>query len=134
MIPRTAASGNAAALIGKLANFRADNGTLSHWRNQRKVLGSAAMARCIVSFLDIDGMRHTAEVEAESLYEAVCLAVRTFRQHDCAPGRLSEIEVEIRSSVTHTVKLYKIHEWLQGGAKSPKEAISKERLRGLIGL
>jgi len=90
------------------------------------------MAACIVSYVDVEGLRHAVEVEAESLYEAAALAVRTFRQHDCAPGELSKLEVEIRSSITHTVTLKKIHSWLQGGARSPKEAVTKERLRALI--
>lgn len=90
------------------------------------------MAACIVSYLDVEGLRHSVEVEAETLYEAAVLAVRTFKQHHCEPGDLSEIEVEIRSCVTHTVTLKKIHSWLQGGAKSPKEAVTKERLRALI--
>lgn len=90
------------------------------------------MAACIVSYVDVEGLRHAVEVEAESLYEAAALAVRTFRQHDCTPGELSKIEVEVRSSITHTVTLKKIHSWLQGGARSPKEAITKERLRDLI--
>ena len=90
------------------------------------------MAACIVSFLDTDGLRHAVEVEAESLYEAAVLAVRIFRQHDCPPGELSKLEVEIRSSVTHTVTLKKITSWLQGGAKTPKEAVIKDRLRALL--
>jgi hypothetical protein len=84
------------------------------------------MATCIVSYLDTEGLRHTVEVEAESLYEAAALAVRTFRQHDCEPGALSQLEVEIRSSVTHTVTLKKLHLWLKGGAKAPKDAVLKE--------
>jgi hypothetical protein len=28
------------------------------------------MAACIVSFVDLDGVRHSVEVEAEGLYEA----------------------------------------------------------------
>jgi hypothetical protein len=90
------------------------------------------MAVCIVSYLDVEGLRHAVEVEAESLYEAAVLAIRTFREHHCEPGELSKIEVEIRSSITHTVTLKKIHSWLHGGAKSPKEAVTKERLRSLI--
>ena len=90
------------------------------------------MAACIVSFVDIEGLRHSVEVEAETLFEAAVLAVRTFKQHHCEPGELSIIEVEIRSSITHTVTLKKIHSWLQGGARSPKEAVTKERLRALI--
>ena len=41
------------------------------------------------------------EVEAESLYEAAVLALRTFKHHDCAPGEMTKLEVEIRSSVVH---------------------------------
>ncbi len=91
-----------------------------------------AVAICIVSFLDIEGLRHTVEVEAESLYEAAVLAIRTFRQHDCEPGQASKLEVEVRSSVTHTITPTRVHEWLNGGARSPKEAVIKERLRALL--
>ena len=90
------------------------------------------MASCIVSYLDTEGLRHTVEVEAESLYEAAALAIRIFKQHDCEPGTISLLEVEIRSSVTHTVTPKKVREWLNGGAKTPKEAVIKERLRSLL--
>lgn len=90
------------------------------------------MALCVVSYLDTEGVRHTVEVEAESLYEAAVMAVNTFRKHDCAPGLMSSLEVEIRSSVIHTVTLKKIHSWLKGGAKTPREAVTKERLRALL--
>jgi len=43
------------------------------------------------------------------------------------PGALSQIEVEILSSVTHIVTLKKLHSWLKGGAKTPKDAVLKER-------
>ena len=90
------------------------------------------MAFCIVSYLDIEGLRHTVEVEAESLYEAAVLAIRTFRQHDCEPGQASKLEVEVRSSVIHTITPMRVHEWLNGGAKTPREAVTKERLRALL--
>jgi hypothetical protein len=90
------------------------------------------VASCIVSYLDTEGLRHSVEVEAASLYEAAVLAVRTFRQHDCEPGQSSRLEVEVRSSITHIVTLRKIQEGLNGGAKTPKEALTKERLRGLL--
>lgn len=53
------------------------------------------MACCVVSYLDTEGLRHTVEVEAESLYEAAVLAIRTFRQHNCEPGLVSTLEVEV---------------------------------------
>ena len=90
------------------------------------------MAICIVSYLDTQGVRHTVELQADSLYEAGVLALQTFKQHDCEPGALNSLEVEVRSSVTHTITVKKIHSWLKGGARTPKEAVTKERLRELL--
>jgi len=90
------------------------------------------MASCIVSYLDSEGLRHSVEVEAQSLYEAAVLAVRIFKQHNCQPGEGSRLEIEVRSSVTHTITLKKIRDWLNGGAKSPNEAVMKQRLRELF--
>lgn len=72
-------------------------------------------------------------VHAETLYEAVVLAVRAFREHDCAPGSASAIEVEARSpSVTHTVRMAKVQDWLSSASKSPREKLVKERLKGML--
>jgi hypothetical protein len=61
------------------------------------------------------------------------LAVRAFREHDCAPGPARRLEVEARSpSVTHTVSMMKVQEWVNGGAKSPSEKLVKERPKGLL--
>lgn len=90
------------------------------------------MPACFVSYLDIDGLRHGVEVQAESLYEAAVQAMRTFKEHDCEPGAMRSLEIEIRSSIIHTVTVKKVHDWLNGGAKSPKEAALKERLRELL--
>lgn len=52
---------------------------------------------------------------------------------NCAPGAMSTMEVEARSpAVTHTVSMGKVEDWLNGGAKSPKERLLKERLKGLL--
>lgn len=90
------------------------------------------MAICVVSFVDTGGIRHAVEVNADSMYEAAVLGVCAFRKHDCEPVGLNKLEIEIRSSITHTVTVTKMLEWLNGGAKSPKEAAMKERLRELL--
>jgi hypothetical protein len=90
------------------------------------------VAACVVSYVDSLGVRHSVELEAESMYEAAVLAVRSFKQHDCEPGPASKLEIEVRSSVTHTVTIKKVYEWLAGGAKTPKEKVTKEKLRALI--
>lgn len=46
------------------------------------------MAPCRVSYLDLEGFRHSVELEAASLYEAAVLAVSRFRQHDYGLGIL----------------------------------------------
>jgi hypothetical protein len=88
------------------------------------------MGSCVVSYLDISGIRHTVEVTADSLFEGRGSGNSHFREHDCEPGSL---RIEIRSSVTHTVTLRRVEEWLNGGARNPKEAVMKERLREMLG-
>jgi hypothetical protein len=90
------------------------------------------MAPCIVSFVDLDGIRHSVEVEAEGLYEASVLGLHAFRKHQLEPGGLTQLEVEVRSSVTHTLTVAKVREWLQRGVRTPREAILKDRLRTLL--
>ena len=66
------------------------------------------MAACRVSYVDLEGFRHSVELEAASLYEAAVLAMSAFRQHDYEPGDLTNLEVEIRTAITHTVTLKKV--------------------------
>ncbi len=88
---------------------------------------------CSVSFTGHDGIRHSVNVQAETLYEAVALAIRSFRENDCAPGPASQLDVEARSpSVTHTVSVGKLQDWLQSSAKGPADRIMKERLKELL--
>jgi hypothetical protein len=47
--------------------------------------GKGEMARCIVSFVDLDGIRHSVEVEAEGLYEASVLGICAFRKDELEP-------------------------------------------------
>ena len=90
------------------------------------------MAKCFVSYLDVTGIRHQVEVEADSMYEAAAKAVRVFKSHDCEPGAMAQLEIEIRSSVTHTLTVKKLRDWLKGGARSPEETVIKERLKELL--
>lgn len=87
---------------------------------------------CTVSFCDFEGVRHSVDVGAGTLYEAAVLALKSFREHDCLPGPAAHLSIEVRSpSVTHTLVARKVEDWLNGGARGPKEAIEKKRLRQL---
>jgi hypothetical protein len=50
------------------------------------------MATCIVSFVDMEGLRHAVEVEAESFYETAVVAVRTF-----SPGHLLQVAAPLQA-------------------------------------
>src|ERR1700730_5754831 len=93
---------------------------------------SAAMPLCIVSFVDLDGLRHSVEVQAEGIYEAAVLGLAAFKKHNCQPGAITQLDVEVRSSIVHSVAVHKVTKWLARGVNSPKEAILKERLRSLL--
>ena len=96
------------------------------------MLFSGLMAACVVSFVDLDGVRHSVEVEAEGLYEASVLGLCAFRKHNLEPGGLTQLVVEVRSSVTHTLTVTNVRDWLQRGVRTPKQAVLKERLRALL--
>ena len=90
------------------------------------------MPVCIVSFLDTEGLRHSVEVQAEGLYEAAILGLCAFKKHEFEPGGLTYLEVEVRTSIVHTMTVKKAREWLERGARNPRDAMTKERLRALL--
>src|SRR5271154_2473823 len=53
------------------------------------ILGGMAGSRCRVSFTDSDGVLHGVDVDAESLYEAVAVAVASLREDDVSPSNPS---------------------------------------------
>ena len=92
---------------------------------------------CIVSFVDSEGIRHSIEVAAESLYEAAALAVREFRRHPWTdgmePGAMTHLAVSVKSpAITHEVTIRQLERWAGGGAKSPREILLKSRVRELL--
>jgi len=82
--------------------------------------------------MDLDGLRHSVELEADSLYEAAVRAIVVFRKHECEPGALSKLEIEVKTSVVHTLTKKQVLEWLNKGAKTPKDAVTKQELRALL--
>ena len=88
---------------------------------QYDILSYVPARTCTVSFTGPDGIRHSVNVQAETLYEAVVLAIRAFREHDCAPGAGSDLDVEARSpGVTHTVSMAKVQTWLRVVRQEPE--------------
>ena len=90
---------------------------------------------CTVSFQDARGIRHAVDVEAESLYEAVVLAVRRFRgdpwtQH-IAQGTVLDVDVR-EPAVRHSISLQQVERWLGGATSNPSDASKKAKLKLIL--
>jgi hypothetical protein len=92
---------------------------------------------CRVSFTDTEGLTHTAQVAASSLYEAAALGIAEFRRCgmlNAASGLGTRLSVAVESPTTvHEIPVKKLAGWLETSGKSPQEQALKERLRELVG-
>jgi len=92
---------------------------------------------CRVTYTDRSGVSHTAEVEAESLYEAVALAVGEFRGDSFTgelPGVMTEFTVRVvRPAVEHKITLQRVQQWAQPSTTGgPAMLVKRERLRKML--
>jgi hypothetical protein len=96
------------------------------------------ISRCRVSYLDQEGLDHAVEVEAESLYEAVAVAVAEFRQGEImtdAPGPMTEFCVTVvRKPIEHRIRLNQVSKWAEHTTKDgPARIMKRQRVRSLLG-
>ena len=93
------------------------------------------MRICEVSFQDARGIRHTAQVQAESLYEAAILGIRLFREDPwlevVGPGTVLDIEAR-EPGTKHAISLQQVERWLAGATTNPNEASKKAKLRMML--
>jgi hypothetical protein len=94
--------------------------------------------RCRVSYLDQEGLEHAVEVEAESLYEAVAIAVAEFRQGEImtdARGPMTEFCVTVvRKPIEHRIRLNQVSKWAEHTTKDgPAGIMKRQRVRSLLG-
>jgi len=52
--------------------------------------------------------------------EAAVLALVAFRKHDVTSGTLAQLDIEVRSTITHSVTVQKVQQWLEPGVVTPK--------------
>ena len=93
---------------------------------------------CRVSFTDASGITHAVEVTADTLYEAVALALRDLRSSGLTPvlpGPAMQIHVRVMANAEaeHSIRFSQFESWLSGTARSPKERLVKDRLREMVG-
>jgi hypothetical protein len=110
-----------------------------HTANIRAIIVCMAGYRCRVSFTDSDGVLHGLDVDAESLYEAVAIAVAQLRENDVspsAPGPMTEFTVAVyRNPVEHKIRLSQVTKWAENTVKEGPTGITKrQRVRALLGV
>jgi hypothetical protein len=113
----------------------ADSSRLGQTKGESDTLWAVTLRACTVGFKDVRGIRHSADVEAESLYEAVVLAVRRFRQDPWMQqvGNATVLDVEVREPPTkHSISLQQVERWLAGTTSNPTEAMKKAKLKMIL--
>ena len=92
---------------------------------------------CRVTCRDTQGVEHTVQVTAQSLYEAVAQALRAFREdhwsEDPNRGPASVVVTIKQPEVEHRVRIKDFENWLDSAGRSPAEMALKSRLRDIIG-
>ncbi len=95
-----------------------------------------SVARCRVSFTDSDGIDHSAHVQAESVYEAVALAVAEFREDPLvsSPGSMTEFVITLeRPALEHRIRLNQVEKWANGSTREgPAGMTKRQRVRQLL--
>jgi hypothetical protein len=91
--------------------------------------------RCRVSFKDTNDIVHAVEVQAESMYEAAVLGIRALKRSDwtdvIGPGTRITVQVQ-EPPVEHFMMFAQLQRWLDGGARSPAEAVTKKKLKEIL--
>ena len=86
----------------------------------------------------MDGVSHTVEVTAATLYEAVARGLAALRGNEwvtgIAPGA-STVKVSVADvRVEHEVKLADFTKWLDRTGGSPGEVSDRHRIRSILGM
>lgn len=93
---------------------------------------------CRVTIKDLDGVKHTVEVTAETLYEAVALGFVAIRGNDWVTGiaqGTNTVQVAVVDvPIEHYVKIQDFHAWLERDTGAPKEISKRTRIKRILGL
>ncbi len=97
-----------------------------------------AARSCRVTIQDMDGVSHTVEVAASTLYEAVARGLAALRGNEWVAGIAqgpNVIKVSVGDvRVEHEVKLMDFTRWLDRTGSSPREVSDRQRIRSILGL
>jgi hypothetical protein len=88
---------------------------------------------CRATIHDAEGIEHTAEVTAESLYEAAALGLRQFRKSDWSREASLEtaiLKVEVcEPSTFYRVKVVDLEQWVTRSGGKPRDVALRQKVR-----
>lgn len=91
-----------------------------------------SLRSCRVAIQDMDGVSHTVEVTAATLYEAVAQGLAAIRGNEWVAGiaeGLNTVKVSVTTvRVEHEVKLLDFTKWLERPGGSPREISDRQRV------
>ena len=93
---------------------------------------------CRVTVCDMDGVKHSVEVTASTLYEAVALGLAEIREQDWA-GEIAEglntVEVSVTTvPVTHSVRIQDFKKWIGRKGGTPYDISQRKHILQILGL
>jgi hypothetical protein len=93
---------------------------------------------CRVTIRDLEGVSHTVDVTAATLYEAVAMGLAALRGNQWVAGVADGLNV-VRVSVAdvrveHEIKLQDFTKWLEKAGGSPREVSDRNRIRSILGM
>ena len=93
---------------------------------------------CKVTVKDMDGVSHTVDVTAATLYEAVALGMAAIRTDEWVTGiaqGMNSAKVRVTNvAVEHEVPLKDFTNWLNRTGGSPREMMERNRIRSILGM
>jgi hypothetical protein len=91
---------------------------------------------CTVTLTGEDGVQHSVEVTAATVYEAAIRGLRELKLSDWSREETYDarnLKIAAKSPVVvHTVNLRRLKEWLARPAGSPRDVAMRSRLRELL--
>ena len=96
------------------------------------------LRQCRVTVSDMEGVRHSVEVTASTLYEAVAMGLAAINGEEWA-GEIAEglntVDVTvIPVPVTHSVRMQDFRKWLDRRGGAPSDISQRDRIRRILGL
>ena len=92
---------------------------------------------CTVAVEDVQGVQHSVDVTAETLYEAIATALAALQKDnwvgEIGQGFTTVTVVVQQPPVKHEIKMKDFVSWLGRQGRSPAEVILKQKLEKILG-